>query len=173
MPKVVISTRIQSSKTIAAGDLINSSTTSNLTDARPIPITPTANQEASRSASKDPTSAGAGSTRTGAVAAILTPATPVRGTAGPKVTPSALQNRLERNQHGALMASHNALTAADTQRIPVQTDVGDDYMRLGQYDKAINFYESAFALSPGNERLQQRIERALGAKAAEEQILRR
>jgi tetratricopeptide (TPR) repeat protein len=54
----------------------------------------------------------------------------------------------------------------------VETDVGDDYMRLGEYDKALYFYEDALALSPDNHDLQEKIKRARRAKAAEGQVLR-
>lgn len=50
-------------------------------------------------------------------------------------------------------------------------DNGDDEMRLGQYDKAIIAYEAASALSPRDQQIERKIERARRAKSAEEQIL--
>jgi Tfp pilus assembly protein PilF len=69
------------------------------------------------------------------------------------------------------MGTRDLAAAADARRSRIRTDAGDDYMRRGEYARAITNYEAALAFSPGNEQLQRRIERARRAKATEAQIL--
>jgi general secretion pathway protein A len=167
--KVPISTIISSSEAVPAGKLTGSSIPSY---GRSLPSSSAVNRGAPRSALPDPTPAGIVSTPTGAVAAILTSTTPSPSIAYPKLTPSESQFSLTREQPWTSTPVHKAVTVA-ARPASVQTNIGDDYMRIGQYDKAVNSYETALAHSPGNKQLQQRIERARRAQATEEQILPR
>jgi general secretion pathway protein A len=167
--KVPISTITSSSEAVPARKLTGSSTPS---FGRSIPGSSAVNRGAPRSALPDPTSAGIVSTPPSAVAAILTSTTPFSRVAHPKLTPSVSQFSLTREQPWTSTPVHEAVTVAALPA-PVQTNIGDDYMRIGQYNKALNSYETALAHSPGNKQLQQRIERARRAQATEEQILPR
>ena len=167
--KVEGSTRTQSSKTIALRELKSSSTASSVTYDRAPGITPMADQIPRLFASKDLKSGIAATTAIAAPAA----ATPFRGTAERGLPPSVLQNNSAPQLSGSSVSPSDALKGFGAHRIRVQTDVGDDYMRLGQYDKAIDFYEDALAQMPRSVELQRRIERARRAKATEAQILLR
>jgi general secretion pathway protein A len=164
--KVEGSPRTQSNKTIAPHELKRFSNASSVAYGRWIAIVPVAGQILRRSASKDPGS----ETASGAIAA---PAVPVPfQRAAERGLPSSVLQDNQAPQHSDQSSSlSNALTAAEAHRISVQTDVGDDYMRLGQYDKAIDFYQDALAQTPRSEELRRRITRARRAKATEAQIL--
>jgi len=74
-------------------------------------------------------------------------------------------------QPRASTAAGDIATAVDARRARIRADAGDDDMRRGEYDRAITSYEEALAISPGDEQLERRIERARRARATEAQIL--
>ena len=49
--------------------------------------------------------------------------------------------------------------------------LGDAYMNLGDYDKALGSFSRAIAFAPDNKEAEEKIKRARRAKAAEEDIL--
>jgi tetratricopeptide (TPR) repeat protein len=70
------------------------------------------------------------------------------------------------------------VTAAEKTRSPLSAQIsayeirlGDAYMNLGEYDKAINCFSRAIMFSPGNKEAQERVGRARRAKAAEDSVL--
>jgi len=168
-PMVEGSTRTESSEIVTTHELKGSSTASSITTDRPITINPVAGQTPRRFASQDPRSVLTVSTANAAPAADM----PFRGIDERTQSPSVLQDNPAREHSKSSASPSNALTVGEAHRISVQTDIGDDYMRLGQYDKAIDFYEDALAQMPRSEELRRRIERARRAKATEEQILLR
>jgi type II secretory pathway predicted ATPase ExeA len=50
--------------------------------------------------------------------------------------------------------------------------LGDAYLLRGNYDKAISSFEGALKFTPGNRKVQERLQRAIHAKAAEDAVLR-
>jgi hypothetical protein len=100
--------------------------------------------------------------------------------AGSQVAPSQLsataQKAMAPSAEGAeagstIAATSDAATAStDDGKIRAET-LGDRYMQLGEYDKAISCFRSALRLAPDDEEVGERIERARRAKAAEETIL--
>ncbi|HEX4208799.1 MAG TPA: AAA family ATPase [Candidatus Binataceae bacterium] len=62
--------------------------------------------------------------------------------------------------------SHNGLGLADAHQARVYAQVGDDYMRLGRYNEAVEFYQYALALAPNDPRIQEKI-RVASVKATE------
>jgi hypothetical protein len=123
--------------------------------------------------SQDLTSARTASTPTQHILRSVAPVSQFRSPADTSLTPSASDNGVTRVRIAAPTEPRNIVRAAETHQVRVQTDVGDDFMRLGQYEKALSFYEDALALSPGNDELERKIERARSAKATEEQIVPR
>jgi type II secretory pathway predicted ATPase ExeA len=156
-------------QTPKAGALEGASALPKENDGRLRRIVPEMNEDGSRSAPGKSMAAKAASMPFNSIATIIVPATPSDGTS--ESTPIESKTSTVREHSEASTAPHEALTSADIYRIRVRTDVGDDYMRLGQYEKAITFYEDALAISPDNERLQRKIKRARLAKAAEDQVL--
>jgi type II secretory pathway predicted ATPase ExeA len=63
-------------------------------------------------------------------------------------------------------------TALALEQASFETRLGDTYMRLGEYDNAIRSFHIALGLTPGDQEIEQRIQRARHAKAAEESTLR-
>jgi tetratricopeptide (TPR) repeat protein len=53
-----------------------------------------------------------------------------------------------------------------------QIRLGDAYMNLGDYDKALQSFAAASAFAPGNKEAQEKMRRARRAKRAEESVLR-
>jgi general secretion pathway protein A len=68
-------------------------------------------------------------------------------------------------------ATSSAMASSDGGNLSAEVKLGDRYMQLGEYDKAISCFRSALSLAPGDEEIGQRIEHARRAKAAEETIL--
>jgi general secretion pathway protein A len=67
--------------------------------------------------------------------------------------------------------SRAAMASTGGENIPAEIKLGDRYMQLGEYDKAISCFRNALGLAPDDEEIGQRIEHAQRAKAAEETIL--
>jgi general secretion pathway protein A len=165
------STRINTGKPIAVGELRRPPATSNATYNRA--ITPTRNPEDLGLTSHDRTSASKASIPTQHISPSIAPAPQFRSAADTTLAPSTRDKSVPRVQFASPPAPHNIVRAADTRQVRIQTDVGDDFMRLGQYDKALSFYEDALAHSPGNEELERKIVRAVSAKTTEGQIVPR
>jgi len=66
----------------------------------------------------------------------------------------------------------SALPNATKEKVAVDINAGDVHMRRGEYDRAIDLFRRALAYLPGNQSIEQRIERADRARAAEEKILK-
>jgi tetratricopeptide (TPR) repeat protein len=65
----------------------------------------------------------------------------------------------------------NSTNAANRlQQIEAAKRQGDNYFENGQYDNAINAYQGGLKLDPSNAQLQQALQRAQTAKAAEERF---
>ena len=92
-----------------------------------------------------------------------TSAAPVSSTA-PEVSPPRTPLPAEKGKAGS--ASEEAM--AEVNRAVA---AGDVFFELGQYDLAVKAYEGPLKLDPNNKLLHSRIDRALKAKAAEEQFL--
>jgi len=71
----------------------------------------------------------------------------------------------------AIPATSPAMASTDGGNLPAEIKLGDRYMQLGEYDKAISCFRSALSLAPDDQEVGQRIEHARRAKAAEERIL--
>jgi general secretion pathway protein A len=56
--------------------------------------------------------------------------------------------------------SSQALRAANAHQARVDAEVGDDYMRLGRYERAIEFYKDALLLEPGDKSVEKKIQQA-------------
>jgi hypothetical protein len=108
---------------------------------------------------------------TRAITSVLTPATPLQSATGPNLTPVLMHDTALTEQPRASTAAGDIATAVDARRARIRADAGDDDMRRGEYDRAITSYEEALAISPGDEQLERRIERARRARATEAQIL--
>jgi general secretion pathway protein A len=165
------SIRINAGKPLAVGELRRPSTTRDVKNDRV--ITPTRNPEALRLTTHDRTSASNASIPAQHVSTGIAPAPQFRSAADATLARSARDNSVTRVQPASPPAPHNIVRATNTREVRIQTDVGDDFMRLGQYDKALSFYEDALALSPGNEALERKIVRAVSAKTTEEKIVPR
>jgi general secretion pathway protein A len=165
------STGRNTGKPIAVGELRRPPATSNATYNRA--ITPSLNPEALGLTSHDRTSASKASIPTQHISPSIASAPQFRSAADTTLAPSARDNSVTRVQLAPPPAPHNIVRAAETRQVRIQIDVGDDFMRLGQYDKALRFYEDALALSPGNEEVERKIVRAVSAKTTEEQIVPR
>jgi general secretion pathway protein A len=161
---------ISSGKSSAPVSLEGSSAKDNVSHGPPLPNVRTANLDVPQSgrqvrSSVDP------SKPTRAIASAFTPAARPQSAAGPSLTPSVVRDPPLTEQPRASAAAQDLAAPADARRSRIRTDAGDDYMRRGEYARAITSYEAALALSPGDEQLQRRIERARRAKATEAQIL--
>lgn len=130
-------------------------------------VSPVTHQEAPRAAAQDHISVNYTPAAGGAAAATTLTAVP-RSTPLQMLTPPVFHNSPSRDARRVPppLRSAAAMTAEDSHRARVDTDVGDDFMRLRQYDNAIYFYKAALARSPGNQQLQQRISEARRARAA-------
>jgi type II secretory pathway predicted ATPase ExeA len=165
------SNRVSTGKRIAVGELEILSATSNVTYNRAITPT-TLNRAALGLTSHDRASLGTASIPTLRISSPRIAAGPqFRSGANITLPPSRYDNSATRVQLASPPAPRNIVRAGDIRQVRIQTDVGDDFMRLGEYDKALSFYKDALALSPGNEELERKILRAVSAKSTEEQIL--
>jgi general secretion pathway protein A len=68
---------------------------------------------------------------------------------------------------GSVVASRYGSRRADAHQARVYAQVGDDYMRLGKYDQAIQFYQDALILEPDDGSVKEKIQKAL-VKAGDE-----
>jgi hypothetical protein len=135
-------------------------------DNRATIVTPAARQEAPPAASPDHISANNNPVASSPAAAV-TLATALRSTPIPMLMPPVFQSRQsrERQQVAPPLRSAAVMTADDSHRMRIYTDVGDDFMRLRQYDNAIYFYKAALSRSPGDQQLLQKISDARRARA--------
>jgi MSHA biogenesis protein MshM len=169
-------TSVESSGSISSGNSSapvsseGSSGKNNVSHGPPLPNVRTANLDVPQLGRQVPSSADP-SKPTRAIASVLTPAARPQSATGPSLTPSVVRDPPSTDQPRASMGARDLAAAADARRSRIRTDAGDDYMRRGEYARAITNYEAALAFSPGNEQLQRRIERARRAKATEAQIL--
>jgi general secretion pathway protein A len=108
-----------------------------------------------------------------AATSIPTLVTPLRSFASSNLAPTALQPSPAVDASVASRGNAISVNPLDMDRVRVQTETGDEELRLGRYDKAIADYKDALLLVPGNQQLEQKIERARRAKATEEQVLGR
>jgi hypothetical protein len=129
-------------------------------------VSPAARQEAPPAASPDHISAN-NSPVAGSPTAAVTTATVPRSTPIPMLTPPLFQSRQSRERQPVPppLRSAAVMTADDSHRMRIYTDVGDDFMRLRQYDNAIYFYKAALSRSPGDQQLLQKISDARRARA--------
>jgi general secretion pathway protein A len=166
------SNRVNTGKPAAVGELGSPSATSNVTYNR-APTPTTRNREALGLTLDDRTSASTASIPTQHISPPSSAPAPQFRSANTTLPPSGRDNSVTRVQLASPPAPRHIVRAGDTRQVRIQTSVGDDFMRLGEYDKALSFYKDALALSPGNEELERKILRAVSAKATEEQIVPR
>jgi general secretion pathway protein A len=170
-PEVAGSTNKSTAKSVPVAELRSASATSAVTYDRS--ITPSPGHEVPGLRSRDLTSARTASTPTQHILRGVAPGSRFRSPADTTLAPSAAENSVPDVRIAAPREPSNIARAAETHQVRVQTDVGDDFMRLGQYEKALSFYEDALVLSPGNDELERKIARARSANATEEQIVPR
>jgi general secretion pathway protein A len=60
-----------------------------------------------------------------------------------------------------------ATPVIDPHQAQIDAEVGDDYMRLGKYEQAIEFYQDAIILAPGDPQIERKIAQARIAQARE------
>jgi len=104
---------------------------------------------------------------TSADARVLMPETKLRS-GMPSLPPSVVRSTQTNGQSDeASEPSANPLGIVDPRRAGVYAEVGDDYMRLGRYNEALEFYQDAISFAPGDQRIQEKIKVA-SAKATNE-----
>jgi general secretion pathway protein A len=167
-PEVAGSPNRSTVKPVPVAELRSPSATGAVTYDRS--ITPSSGREVPGLRSEDLTSAGTASAPAQHILRSVAPVSQFRSPANITLAPSASESSLPGVRIAPPREPGNLARAAETQQVRVRTDVGDDFMRLGQYEKALSFYEDALALSPGNDEVERKIERARSAKATEEQI---
>jgi tetratricopeptide (TPR) repeat protein len=67
-------------------------------------------------------------------------------------------------------ARDGAVRAAEA-RAAYEIRLGDAYMNIGEYEKAIGSFSTAIALTPDNREAQEKVRRARRAQTAEETVL--
>jgi general secretion pathway protein A len=99
-------------------------------------------------------------------ARVLTPEIKLRNSPHPALPPSAVVKSIQTNEQSeeASEPSPNPLGIADPHLARVDAQVGDDYMRLGRYNEALEFYQDALAFAPGDQQIQAKVKEAI-AKA--------
>jgi len=101
-------------------------------------------------------------------ASVLTPETKLRNNTPPALPPSVVKSpRTNEQSDEASKRSANPLGIVDPRQARVDAEVGDDYMRLGRYSEALEFYQDAIAFAPGDQRIEEKI-RMASAKATKE-----
>jgi type II secretory pathway predicted ATPase ExeA len=71
----------------------------------------------------------------------------------------------------AVAAGEDGATRTANEMAAYEIRLGDAYMNLGDYDKALGSFSRAIAFAPDNKEAEEKIKRARRAKAAEEDIL--
>jgi general secretion pathway protein A len=104
---------------------------------------------------------------TSANARVVTPEIKLRSSTHLILPPSVVKSTgtNEQSDEASAPPSLNPLGIVDPREARVYSQVGDDYMRLGRYSEALEFYQNALAFAPGDQRIQQKLE-AASAKAS-------
>jgi hypothetical protein len=128
----------------------------------PTPITPVANRR--QSGGTPPTSkyvasavprVTAGNTR------VRTSEMQLRSSPPPALPPSEVRSDQTDGQFDeASEHAVNPFGIVDPRQARVYANVGDDYMRLAKYGKAVEFYQDAIAFAPGDQSLQEKLKQA-------------
>jgi type II secretory pathway predicted ATPase ExeA len=106
----------------------------------------------SSSAALPPTTVNAG-------AASYAPSSPARSIVPPSAA-SGVAIGLPHEKSHADAASSSPAPSPDAQRAQIYTKVGDDYMSMRKYDRAIEFYQDAAALAPSDDRIKKKLAEA-------------
>ena len=126
-----------------------------------------ANPEKAQIQSATATSSGVSSARSSNDEHGVTPIAAQHTDARSNPTPLAAPINRTAKQGRISKLSNRMVTAEDTHRAQVYAGIGDDYVRLGKYGDAIDFYRDALAITPNDASLQEKIKQAR-AKASGE-----
>jgi type II secretory pathway predicted ATPase ExeA len=164
-----LQTTIQSSSPTAAGAKELSSVASNVIASAPPTVTNQNNSGAGSRGSGPIANVASTSPRIVSVnASALAPESKLGSITALALPPSEVKSTQPNGQPDeASERSANPLGIADPHKSRVDAEVGDDYMRLGRYHEALEFYRDALAFAPGDEQIKEKIKMA-SAKATEE-----
>jgi hypothetical protein len=92
-------------------------------------------------------------------AASYAPSSPAQSIVPPSAA-SGVAIGLPHEESHANATSSNRAPSPDAQRAQIYTEVDDDYMIMHKYNQAIEFYQDAAALAPGDDRIKKKLAEA-------------
>jgi general secretion pathway protein A len=120
---------------------------------------PVANSPAPAVALQSPLPAASSASPSGHVVNYV-PHRPVPNTVPASVADLGRASHLPQGESYSYGASINPAPIADPHQAQIEAEVGDDYMRVGKYQRAIDFYQEAAAFAPNDEQIKEKLAQA-------------